>query len=135
MAILQFLLHNNAVCILYVGKCWRSLTWSSLSRQSSKVNFQLCSRLREAFGMGSGFVNMEVYVIVPNKSQTSPKQVPNKSPSKSQLSLIIFPQSCELDGRRMGDEGEEERVSKWKNVNLRLFFRHRLRKKRQYFNI
>ena len=39
MAILQFLLHNNAVCILYVGKCWRSLTWSSLSRQSSKVNF------------------------------------------------------------------------------------------------
>ena len=47
MAILQFLLHNNAVCILYVGKCWRSLTWSSLPRQSSKVNFQLCSRLRE----------------------------------------------------------------------------------------
>ena len=30
----------------------------------------------------------------------SPKQVPNKS----QLSLIIFPQSCELDGRRM-EEG------------------------------
>lgn len=32
----------------------------------------LCSRLREAFGMGSGFVNMEVYVIVPNKSPISP---------------------------------------------------------------
>ena len=43
----------------------------------------LCSRLREAFGMGSGwvrdgfgmgsgFVNMEVYVIVPSKSQASP---------------------------------------------------------------
>ena len=80
----------------------------------------LCSRLREAFGMGSGFVNMEVYVIVPSKSQLSP---------------IIFPQSCELDGRRMGDEGKGERKSKWKNVNLRLSFRHRLRKKRQYFNI
>ena len=35
--------------------------------------FGLCSRLREAFGMGSGFVNMEVYVIVPIKSQLSPK--------------------------------------------------------------
>ena len=35
------------------GKPW-SLTYSSLSRQSSKVNFQLCSRLREAVGMGSG---------------------------------------------------------------------------------
>ena len=35
--------------------------------------FLLCSRLREAVGMGSGFVNMEVYVIVPNKSQTSPQ--------------------------------------------------------------
>lgn len=34
--------------------------------------FGLCSRLREAFGMGSGFVNMEVYVIVPIKSQLSP---------------------------------------------------------------
>ena len=83
------------------GKPW-SLTYSSLSRQSSKVNFQLCSRRREAlvfdlvffasaklkselsallsasgslrdgFGMGSGFVNMEVYVIVPSKSQVSP---------------------------------------------------------------
>ena len=53
--------------------------------------FGLCSRLREAFGMGSGFVNMEVYVIVPIKSQLSP---------------IIFPQSCELDGRRMGEGWE-----------------------------
>lgn len=32
----------------------------------------------------------------------SPKQVP----SKSQLSPIIFPQSCELDGRRMGEGWE-----------------------------
>lgn len=32
----------------------------------------LCSRLREAFGMGSGFVNMEVYVIVPSNSQLIP---------------------------------------------------------------
>lgn len=41
--------------------------------------FGLCSRLREAIGMGSEFVNMEVYVIVPSKSQASPKQVPIKS--------------------------------------------------------
>ena len=93
-----------------------------MSRANEKLLllFGLCSRLREAFGMGSGFVNMEVYVIVPSKSQLSP---------------IIFLQSCELDGRRMGDEGEGEKKSKWKNVNLRLSFRHRLRKKRQYFNI
>lgn len=54
--------------------------------------FGLCSRLREAIGMGSGFVNMEVYVIVPSKSLLSP---------------IFFPQSCKLDGRRIGEKGEK----------------------------
>ena len=70
--------------------------------------------------MGSGFVNMEVYAQVRSKSLLSP---------------IFFPQSCELDGRKMGDEGEGERKSKWKNANLRLSFRHRLRKKKQYFSL
>ena len=46
-----------------------------MSRANEKLLllFGLCSRFREAFGMGSGFVNMEVYVIVPSKSQVSPK--------------------------------------------------------------
>ncbi|OYP44532.1 hypothetical protein CIK89_05220 [Prevotella sp. P4-119] len=125
------------------------------------MNFQLCSRLREAlvfdlvffasaklkselsallsasgslreaFGKPSGWVRDGFGICEYGSLCYSPKQVP----IKSQLSPIIFPQSCELDGRRMGDEGEGEKKSKWKNVNLRLSFRHRLRKKRQYFNI
>ena len=111
---------------------------------------ELCSRLREALALdlvffASAKLKSELSALLSASGSLrdgfgiceygslcySPKQVPNKS----QLSPIIFPQSCELDGRRMGDEGEGERVSKWKNVNLRLSFRHRLRKKRQYFNI
>ena len=115
--------------LLFLGLCSRlreALVFDLVFFASAKLKSELSAllsasgSLRDGFGMGSGFVNMEVYVIVPSKSQLSP---------------IIFPQSCELDGRRMGDEGEEEKKSKWKNVNLRLSFRHRLRKKRQYFNI
>ena len=119
--------------LLFLGLCSRlreALVFDLVFFVSAKLKSELSAllsasgSLRDGFGMGSGFVNMEVYVIVPSKV-----------PSKSQLSPIIFPQSCELDGRRMGDEGKGERKSKWKNVNLRLSFRHRLRKKRQYFNI
>ena len=115
--------------LLFLGLCSRlreALVFDLVFFVSAKLKSELSAllsasgSLRDGFGMGSGFVNMEVYVIVPSKSQLSP---------------IIFPQSCELDGRRMGDEGKGERKSKWKNVNLRLSFRHRLRKKRQYFNI
>ena len=115
--------------LLFLGLCSRlreALVFDLVFFASAKLKSELSAllsasgSLRDGFGMGSGFVNMEVYVIVPSKSQLSP---------------IIFPQSCELDGRRMGDEGEGEKKSKWKNVNLRLSFRHRLRKKRQYFNI
>ena len=83
------------------------------------------------FGKPSGWVRDGFGICEYGSLCYSPKQVP----IKSQLSPIIFLQSCELDGRRMGDEGEGEKKSKWKNVNLRLSFRHRLRKKRQYFNI
>ena len=115
--------------LLFLGLCSRlreALVFDLVFFASAKLKSELSAllsasgSLRDGFGMGSGFVNMEVYVIIPSKSQLSP---------------IIFPQSCELDGRRMGDEGEGEKKSKWKNVNLRLSFRHRLRKKRQYFNI
>ena len=104
-----------------------------MSRANEKLLllFQLCSRLREAFGKPSGWVRDGFGICEYGSLCYSPKQVP----IKSQLSPIIFLQSCELDGRRMGDEGEGEKKSKWKNVNLRLSFRHRLRKKRQYFNI
>ena len=119
----------NEKLLLLFGLCSRlreALVFDLVFFVSAKLKSELSAllsasgSLRDGFGMGSGFVNMEVYVIVPSKSQLSP---------------IIFPQSCELDGRRMGDEGEGEKKSKWKNVNLRLSFRHRLRKKRQYFNI
>ena len=119
----------NEKLLLLFGLCSRlreALVFDLVFFASAKLKSELSAllsasgSLRDGFGMDSGFVNMEVYVIVPSKSQLSP---------------IIFPQSCELDGRRMGDEGEGEKKSKWKNVNLRLSFRHRLRKKRQYFNI
>ena len=119
----------NEKLLLFLGLCSRlreALVFDLVFFASAKLKSELSAllsasgSLRDGFGMGSGFVNMEVYVIVPSKSQLSP---------------IIFLQSCELDGRRMGDEGEGEKKSKWKNVNLRLSFRHRLRKKRQYFNI
>lgn len=54
MAILQLLLHNNAVCILYVGKCWRFMVWYSSPRQSHNVYFgsaEASGSLRDGVGM------------------------------------------------------------------------------------
>lgn len=83
--------------------------------------FLLCSRLREALAFdlvffASAKLKSELLALLSASGSLrdgfgiceygslcySPKQVP----SKSQLSPIIFPQSCELDGRRM-EEGWE----------------------------
>ncbi len=83
--------------------------------------FLLCSRLREALVLdlvffASAKLKSELSALLSASGSLrdgfgiceygslcySPKQVPNKS----QLSLIIFPQSCELDGRRMGEGWE-----------------------------
>ena len=125
--------------LLFLGLCSRlreALVLDLVFFASAKLKSELSALLSASGSLRDGFGICEYGSLC-----YSPKQVPNKS----QLSLIIFPQSCELDGRRMeegwkkdgrrmGDEGEGERVSKWKNVNLWLSFRHRLRKKRQYFN-
>ena len=119
--------------LLFLGLCSRlreALVLDLVFFASAKLKSELSALLSASGSLRDGFGICEYGSLC-----YSPKQVPNQVPSKSQLSPIIFPQSCELDGRRMGDEGEGERVSKWKNVNLRLSFRHRLRKKRQYFNI
>ena len=115
--------------LLFLGLCSRlreALVFDLVFFVSAKLKSELSALLSASGWVRDGFGICEYGSLC-----YSPKQVP----IKSQLSPIIFPQSCELDGRRMGDEGEGEKKSKWKNVNLRLSFRHRLRKKRQYFNI
>ena len=74
--------------LLFLGLCSRlreALVFDLVFFASAKLKSELSAllsasgSLRDGFGMGSGFVNMEVYVIVPSKSQASPKQVPIKS--------------------------------------------------------
>ena len=67
--------------LLLFGLCSRlrdALVFDLFFFVSAKLKSELSAllsasgSLRDGFGMGSGFVNMEVYVIVPSKSQASP---------------------------------------------------------------
>ena len=67
--------------LLFLGLCSRlreALVFDLVFFVSAKLKSELSAllsasvSLRDGFGMGSGFVNMEVYVIVPSKSQVSP---------------------------------------------------------------
>ena len=64
---------------------------------SAKLKSELSTLLSASGSLRDGFGICEYGSLC-----YSPKQVP----SKSQLSPIIFPQSCELDGRRMGEGWE-----------------------------
>ena len=68
--------------LLFLGLCSRlreALVFDLVFFVSAKLKSELSAllsasgSLRDGFGMGSGFVNMEVYVIVPSKSQASHK--------------------------------------------------------------
>ena len=71
----------NEKLLLLFGLCSRlreALVFDLVFFASAKLKSELSAllsasgSLRDGFGMGSGFVNMEVYVIVPSKSQASP---------------------------------------------------------------
>ena len=71
----------NEKLLLLFGLCSRlreALVFDLVFFASAKLKSELSAllsasgSLRDGFGMGSGFVNMEVYVIVPSKSQVSP---------------------------------------------------------------
>ena len=67
--------------LLFLGLCSRlreALVFDLVFFVSAKLKSELSAllsasgSLRDGSGRGSGFVNMEVYVIVPSKSQVSP---------------------------------------------------------------
>ena len=71
----------NEKLLLFLGLCSRlreALVFDLVFFASAKLKSELSAllsasgSLRDGFGMGSGFVNMEVYVIIPSKSQLSP---------------------------------------------------------------
>ena len=71
----------NEKLLLLFGLCSRfreALVFDLVFFASAKLKSELSAllsasgSLRDGFGMGSGFVNMEVYVIVPSNSQLSP---------------------------------------------------------------
>ena len=72
--------------LLFLGLCSRlreALVFDLVFFVSAKLKSELSAllsasgSLRDGFGLGSGFVNLEVYVIVPRKCLVSPKYVPS----------------------------------------------------------